>query len=129
MTDQKGMSTRQERHSRTLRIITPIVCSTWNGGLGLAAQRLLPELGTVALNYKSGWPSEQSAAESMAARLPRDRALGYTSVGPHRADSNLSLECAPEREQFSRGQAKNACLAAVFGTLACYHALSGETPV
>ena len=65
----------------------------------------------------------------MAARLARDRALGYTSAGPHRADWSLSFAHAPEREQFSRGQAKNACLAAVFGTLARYHALSGEKPV
>ena len=101
----------------------------WIDAVRLSAARLLPELGTVTLNFKSGWPSDQSPTEAMTARLARDRALGYTSAGPHRADWSLSFALAPEREQFSRGQAKNACLAAVFGTLARYYALSGERPV
>lgn len=101
----------------------------WMNTVRDSAARLLPELGAVTLNFKSGWPSDVNPSEAMAARLARDRALGYTSAGPHRADWNLSFEKAPEREQFSRGQAKNACLAAVFGTLACYSALSREKPV
>ncbi len=101
----------------------------WIDAVRMSAARLLPELGTVTLNFKSGWPSDQSPSEAMAARLARDRALGYTSAGPHRADWSLSFAHAPEREQFSRGQAKNACLAVVFGTLARYYALSGEKPV
>ena len=94
-----------------------------------SAARLLPELGAVSMTFKSGWPTEVSALDALTARLPRDRALGYTSAGPHRADWSLSFERAPEREQFSRGQAKNACLAVVLATLARYHALSGEKPV
>jgi DNA replication and repair protein RecF len=101
----------------------------WINAVRESAARLLPELGAVALNFKSGWPSDQSPSEATAARLARDRALGYTSAGPHRADWSLIFAHAPEREQFSRGQAKNACLAVVFGTLARYHALSGEKPV
>ncbi len=101
----------------------------WINAVRESAARLLPELGMVTLNFKSGWPTDLSASQAMAARLVRDRALGYTSAGPHRADWSLSFERAPEREQFSRGQAKNACLSAVFGTLSSYHALSGEKPV
>ncbi len=101
----------------------------WLDAVRESSARLLPELGEVTLSFKSGWPSEQTPAEAMSARLVRDRALGYTSAGPHRADWSLSFERAPGREQFSRGQAKNACLAAVLGTLARYHALSGEKPV
>lgn len=101
----------------------------WINAVRDSAVRLLPELGAVALNFKSGWPSDRNPSEAMAARLTRDRALGYTSAGPHRCDWSLSFAQAPEREQFSRGQAKNACLAAVFGTLSRYHAISGEKPV
>lgn len=101
----------------------------WISAVRESAARLLPELGAVSLSFKSGWPSELSATEAMAARLVRDRALGYTSAGPHRADWSLSFEHAPAREQFSRGQTKNACLSAVFGTLSSYHAHSGEKPV
>ena len=101
----------------------------WISAVRASAANLLPELGAVALSFKSGWPSDSSPSESLKARLARDRALGYTSAGPHRADWSLSFEHAPAREHFSRGQAKNACLAAVFGTLARYHALSGEKPV
>ncbi len=101
----------------------------WIDAVRISAARLLPELGAVTLSFKSGWPSDQSPAEAMTARLARDRALGYTSAGPHRADWGLNFAHAPERDQFSRGQAKNACLAAVFGTLSCYQTLSGEKPV
>ena len=51
-----------------------------------SAARLLPELGEVSLNFRSGWPPDVDAAQAMATRLARDRALGYTSAGPHRAD-------------------------------------------
>jgi DNA replication and repair protein RecF len=101
----------------------------WSQAVRLSAQELLPEIGVPTLEYKSGWPRDQSANEAMIARLPRDRALGYTSAGPHRADWCLRFAHVPERDQYSRGQAKNACLAAVFGTLTRYHVLNGEKPL
>jgi len=112
-----------------LAVLRDRYISDWMNAVRESAARLLPGLGVVSLTFKSGWPNDQSASETMATRLARDRALGYTSAGPHRADWSLSFAQAPEREQFSRGQAKNACLAAVLATLARYHALSGEKPV
>jgi DNA replication and repair protein RecF len=101
----------------------------WLDAVCESAALLLPELGVPSVAFKSGWPPEQSPEAALSARLARDRALGYTSAGPHRADWTLSFESAPERDQFSRGQAKNACFAAVFATLAGYRALSGEAPL
>jgi DNA replication and repair protein RecF len=101
----------------------------WVASVQSCATQLLPELGAVELSYRSGWPTEQTPSAAMQARLGRDRALGYTSAGPHRADWCLRFAQAPEREQLSRGQAKNACFAAVLGTLARYRALTGEAPL
>jgi DNA replication and repair protein RecF len=103
--------------------------SAWMTAVRTSATQLLPELGAVQLDYRSGWSAEQEPAAAMRTRLARDRALGYTSAGPHRADWCLSFAKVPERDQYSRGQAKNACLAAVLGTLARYHTLSGEKPL
>jgi DNA replication and repair protein RecF len=103
--------------------------SRWQESVQGFAQALLPELGKCALQIKSSWQNAEDAFQCMAQREPRDRALGFTSSGPHRADWSIHFEAATQREQLSRGQAKNACFAAVFGTLASYSALSGEKPL
>ena len=41
-----------------------------------------------------------------AAGRDRDRAVGHTTVGPHRADWRVVLDIAPNREPLSRGQGK-----------------------
>jgi DNA replication and repair protein RecF len=101
----------------------------WQQEVTSQASALLPELGTCVMTIKQAWQSIEQALEVLHQREARDRALGYTSAGPHRADWQMSFERASVREQFSRGQAKNACFAAVFGTLASYRSLSGERPL
>lgn len=111
--------------------------SLWNTHVQTAASALLPELGLANVEFRSGWKFEEHdrrawferAALGLRDRRARDLALGHSTLGAHRADWILRFERAPEREHLSRGQCKNACLAAVFGTLACYRALTGNSPV
>jgi len=74
-------------------------------------EALLPELGAAGLRYRPGWRSSEVAlAEALEASLDRDRQLGNTSVGPHRADLVLSFQQLEGRELLSRGQEKSSAL-------------------
>lgn len=60
----------------------------------------------IDLKYYSGWNREKTLADHLRDRALADRALGYTCVGPHRADVKLSLEGIPIQDVLSRGQQK-----------------------
>lgn len=76
---------------------------------GIAA-RLLDEPAT--LEYRRGWPADQSLAESFESAKTRDQKLRTTTVGPHRADLGFRLSGVMARDRVSRGQQK--MLAAAF---------------
>lgn len=61
---------------------------------------------SVNLVYRQGWKGELSLAEALAASLGRDRVLGNTHVGPHRADLKLVLDKRFAKRLVSRGQQK-----------------------
>jgi DNA replication and repair protein RecF len=80
--------------------------------LAPVAADLAPGLGQMVLEFEPGWRrGSLSLADALAVAQERDRALGHTSVGPHRADWRLQLSSKPDREALSRGQAKLAALA------------------
>lgn len=109
----------------------------WMAHVRRAAAELLPELGVPEVEFRSGWKFDDAdpvqwferASSALRERRARDLALGHSTLGAHRADWELRFEHAPEREHLSRGQCKNACLAAVFGTLACFRELTGVSPL
>jgi len=70
---------------------------------GIGSRLLGREL---TVGYQRGWSRELDLADALAGSLERDRATGYTQVGPHRADLSLRLEGAPVRDSASRGQQK-----------------------
>jgi len=79
------------------------------------ALALAPSLGTMTLEFDAGWrQASLSLADALAVARERDQALGYTSVGPHRADWTLRLAAKAQGETLSRGQAKLAALACLF---------------
>lgn len=76
-----------------------------------AAAELAPSLGAVTLAFQPGWRRDEvSLADALLLTRERDRALGYTSIGPQRADWRLDFAALPNREPLSRGQAKLAAL-------------------
>ena len=93
--------------------------------------QLAPSLGEGVLHYHPGWRrAEVPLADALLLARGRDRAVGYTSVGPHRADWKAELTCAPNQEPLSRGQAKllaMTCLLAQAQTHAL--AAAGSWPI
>ena len=82
--------------------------------LGALVPRLAPALGEADVTYQPGWrQADMSLADALLLARGRDRALGHTTAGPHRADWRLVLEGAPNGEALSRGQAKLAALCCV----------------
>lgn len=91
---------------------------------------LAPSLGLATLGFEPGWRrSSVSLADALALARDRDRALGHTTVGPHRADWKLRLDGRGEGEALSRGQAKLAALACLFAQAADCAAERGHWPL
>lgn len=72
----------------------------------LRAQGLALLQGHVEFRYQSGWSAEKALDEAMTDTLDRDRLLGATQVGPHRADLRLQYDERQARRLVSRGQQK-----------------------
>lgn len=70
---------------------------------------LLPVLridGAIRLEYRPGWGSDKDFSEQLSKGLEGDRRLGYTRIGPHRADIDFTVHGSLVRERLSRGQMK-----------------------
>lgn len=91
---------------------------------------LLPAAGGVELLLQPGWKRQElSLADALLLARERDLALGYTSLGPHRADLKISLRDLPGREGLSRGQTKQLALTLLLGQAGHLAELKGEWPV
>ncbi|MET0288525.1 MAG: DNA replication/repair protein RecF, partial [Pseudoxanthomonas sp.] len=91
---------------------------------------LVPALGVPSVQFSSGWrQSEVSLADALLLSRERDRAAGYTQVGPHRADWRLEFSALPNREPLSRGQAKLTALCCVLAQAEDFSERRGEWPV
>ena len=58
------------------------------------------------IQYRKGWKSGVSLKEMLDSGLEKDRELGYTRAGPHRADLLFLVNDRPVIENYSRGQQK-----------------------
>lgn len=94
------------------------------------AAELAPALGDVSLQYQPGWrDSENSLADALVLSRDRDLHLGFTTVGPHRADWKIGFSALPGREALSRGQAKLTALAALLAQAGHHADRTGEWPI
>jgi len=93
------------------------------------AQYLINELGEVELKFYRGWNSNLSLQEALEKQIQRDLALGHTSVGPHRADWEISFRAAPRREHLSRGQEKLCALACMLSQVQIFYQHKNEYPI
>lgn len=78
--------------------------------LAQEAAVLVPELGNVRIDYRAGWDTQHGLARQLAETRNRDREMGFTRFGAHRADWMIVFEQMAKREHLSRGQAKAAAL-------------------
>lgn len=80
----------------------------------------------VQLQYRPGWRQGISLAEALEEHLDRDRGLGFTQVGPHRADLRLEFDSGGIRETASRGQQKLVAAALVIAQVRFFEERTGQ---
>lgn len=68
--------------------------------------RSVAALEGLELGYRAGWPGGEALADVLAAGRARDRQMGATQQGPHRADIPLRVDGMPASQRVSRGQQK-----------------------
>ena len=87
-------------------------------------------LGKVApqLNYRPGWPQEgnQDLLGLLHRKRDQDRRLGYTQLGPQRADFTIRLADGSVAERLSRGQQKLLVIALILAQARLYQANRGS---
>jgi DNA replication and repair protein RecF len=89
----------------------------------------LPELGSLELRYRAGWPDGEHLAAVLSAQRTRDQGRGHTSSGVHRGDWSVAFEQAPQREHLSRGQEKLVALACLLAQARLDAEFRGEWPI
>ncbi len=91
---------------------------------------LVPALGACHIEFQPGWRSgDLSLADALLLARDRDRNVGYTTLGPHRADWRIDYASHPNRESLSRGQAKLSALSALLAQAEDYAQRRGEWPI
>ncbi|OOR99979.1 DNA replication/repair protein RecF [Haemophilus paracuniculus] len=68
-------------------------------------QFFLPEL-EISVSFHQGWEKGAGFAEILAQGFERDRAMGYTMIGPQKADFRFKANGLPVEDVLSRGQLK-----------------------
>lgn len=91
-------------------------------------QIVLPEL-DLHLRYYRGWSQEKDLAELLENQFARDRQLGYTHSGPHRADCQLYAGKVPVFDELSQGQQKLAAYALHLAQGILLQKQSGQCPI
>jgi len=81
----------------------------------------------VRLEYRPGWRRGLEFTEALEEHRERDRASGYTQIGPHRADLRLEFESGSVRETASRGQQKLVAAALVIAQVRLFEERTGRT--
>lgn len=60
----------------------------------------------VVVDYKRGWGRGETLEFALKNTFMRDKVLGYTTIGPHRADLTFSINSVSAKSVLSRGQLK-----------------------
>ncbi len=60
----------------------------------------------VVIEYKRGWPLNETLADLLLRQIENERLKGYTYYGPHRADINIKINSQSAQTGISRGQQK-----------------------
>ena len=71
-------------------------------------------LNQIKVTIKKGWSGGGSYSKALIESVEKDRALGYTSVGPHRLDFSYSINNRLAKSFLSRGQQKLLILLSFF---------------
>ena len=96
-----------------------------------AAANCCPRQAASSSRLHPGWKRQElSLADALLLSRERDLVLGYTSLGPHRADlADRPAAICPAAMALSRGQAKPLALALLLAQAEHLAGLRGEWPV
>ena len=83
----------------------------------------------LVLTYTSGWDLQRGLAEILSSSLYKDRAMGYTTSGPQRADINLSIEGIPAQHTLSLGQQKLMVTGIILSQAILVSTLAAKAPL
>lgn len=98
--------------------------------LEASAMLLSVALAPLTLEFASGWRDQElSLGDALLLARGRDLAVGFTTVGPHRANWWLRSPLWPAMEAPSRGQAKLSALACLLAQGQHFQATRNESPV
>lgn len=84
-------------------------------------------IGKIELVYERGWKQDLALQDAVGRSLKRDKMLGTTSVGPHRAELKIQVDDRLAKASLSRGQVKLVVTALI---VAMGHSISsaGDRP-
>lgn len=103
-----------------VQTLLPLLIKTVNELVGLK---------DLEISYQPGWNEAQSYQELLAESLDRDRQLGYTQYGPHRADFKINVNQMPAKDILSRGQQKLFVCAMILAQGTLLHSYTNKKPV
>lgn len=83
----------------------------------------------ITLNYYQGWEGGVGFAEALASAFYKDQVMGYTTVGPQRADVRLRVGDIPASDVLSRGQSKLAIAALLLAQGQYYQVIKANAPI
>jgi len=78
------------------------------------------------IRYYKGWKLDESFESSLKSSFSLDTRMGFTHVGPHRADLKLQIQGVPATEKISRGQQKILVTTLLLSQAILYNKLSGK---
>ncbi len=90
------------------------------------ANELLTISGEIKIEYRRGWSDKDDYLTLLRSSLDRDRVVGYTQKGPHRADLVFKLNGVPLQEYVSRGEQKLLVCTLYLAQAALYAKLMGK---
>jgi DNA replication and repair protein RecF len=139
---QRNHLLRQQGGPRELAVWEPELAETGEALHGFRRQhldRLRPMAESLAARFLDegdwsfeltpGWPADKGLAEALAEGRDRDRRLGSTHDGPHRAELRIRAGARSARSRISRGQQKLLIAALLLAQCEQIRAVSGIAPV
>ena len=115
---ESGEALHRQR-DRFLESVLPVYAETLGELLSMS----------VAIRYQPGWDASQSLEATLGENAHRDRARGFTGVGPHRADLRFTTEGTPVHQVLSRGEGKLFVVGLVLAQGRFLQDLQGRRPM
>ncbi len=83
----------------------------------------------IGLRYRQGWAKDRSLRQALEGQHESEATVGYTMVGPQRAELQIMAEGMEARERLSRGQQKVLVIALLLAQAEVVAAAGGPSPV